>query len=246
MRILITGGSSDIASAIVEDRVKKGDTVVFTASTAESLERTLSQYAALGPSVAGFVFDFACPEESLEALTPFLNDGIDALILNAFERVPTLRKFHEIETTVASSYVGRQIDGNFWLLHAVLKCMTERKFGRLILISSVSAAIGTSNYGVYCAAKAALEGLFLNLAVDYGAEDILSNVLRLGVFRTRRTRVFWRQPEYVDKINRLIPQGKMGSPSQVCELIGPLLSRTSYVNGATIAVSGGLPLTPFV
>lgn len=242
MNILVTGGSSDVAHAIVSWAIARNNNVVITASTQDSLDLTLSKYREQGLAVDGFVLDFAHPELCTADLARFA-DGFDAVILNAFERLPTLKRLHEIDFEKASSYIHRQISGNLWLIQKILPHMTEQKFGRIILISSVSAAVGTSKYGIYCAAKAALEGLILNVAVDYGAEQILANVLRLGLFKTKRTRMFWREDSYVERVGKLIPQGKMGESNQVAEMLEPLLSRTSYVNGAIIPVSGGLPLT---
>lgn len=245
LRILITGGSSDIAKAIVRQRSALGDTFVVTASTRESLESCIAWYQSVAVPVEGFVFDLSNPSDSLQALRELLAGGIDAAIFNAFERVPALRPFHEIDPQVTSAYLSSQVGGHFPLIAELLKHMVERRFGRLVLISSVSAIAGTSNYGVYCAAKAALEGLFLNLAVDYSQYGIFSNILRLGLFRTSRTKMFWRQPDYVERVSKLVPSGDLGAPEQVAEALGPLLSRSSYITGSALNVSGGLPLARF-
>jgi hypothetical protein len=56
--------------------------------------------------------------------------------------------------------------------------MLKRELGRIVFISSVSKAMGTSNYGLYCLHKAAIEGFILNIAVDYAERD-----LAIGGFR---------------------------------------------------------------
>ena len=78
---------------------------------------------------------------------------------------------------------------------------------------------------------------------DYGADNILANIVRLGLFKTRRTKFFWRQQEYIDRVTKLIPRGKLGEADQVAEVLGPSLSATSYINAATLNISGGLPIS---
>jgi 3-oxoacyl-[acyl-carrier protein] reductase len=140
------------------------------------------------------------------------------------------------------SVLSQDVVGNLRLLQAVLPGMIERRFGRLVLISSMTVPMGSGRYGLYSLSKGALESLFLNLAVDYGSYNILSNIVRPGTIRTQRTKRFWSREKYVEKVNAFIPQGAMGTPAQVAEALDPLLSATSYMNGSVVAVSGGLPL----
>jgi 3-oxoacyl-[acyl-carrier protein] reductase len=242
MNILITGGSSDIAQAIAKRRLQFGDKVTITSSSPESLERTLAHYQQQNMPVSGLVYNFANPEASKEQLEQLLQEPLDGIILNAFTRVSQLRKLHALSYPALRTYIDENLHGNIWLLHQLLPSLLANKFGRLILVSSLSAITGTSRYGAYCATKAALEGLFLNLAVDYSANNILSNILRVGLIKTSRTEQFWSRPAYQEKMGQIIPQGMMGETSQVAEALDPLLSKTSFITGSVITVSGGLPL----
>lgn len=242
MNILITGGSSDIAQAIVARRVQFGDKVFITSSTEESLERTLAQYQQQNLPVSGLVYNFCDPEASQNALDHLKQEPLDGIILNAFSRVNQLRKLHALSYSSLRAYIDENVHGNLWLIHQLLPSLLAHKFGRLVLISSISAITGTSRYGAYCTAKAALEGLFLNLAVDYSANNILANILRVGVIKTSRTEQFWSRPAYQEKMGRIIPQGIMGETSQIAEALDPLLSKTAYISGSVLTVSGGLPL----
>ncbi|MCW8386427.1 SDR family oxidoreductase [Fluoribacter dumoffii] len=242
MNILITGGSSDIAQAIAKRRLQAGDRVIITSSTEESLDRTLAHYKQLDMQVKGLVYNFSNPEHSKEDLEHLLQDPIDGIVLNAFTRVSQLRKLHALSYPVLRNYIDANLHGNIWLIHQLLPALLANKFGRLILVSSLSAINGTSRYGAYCASKAALEGLFLNLAVDYSANNILSNIVRVGLIKTSRTEQFWKRPAYQEKMAQIIPQGMMGEAAQVAEAMDPLLSRTSFMTGSVITVSGGLPL----
>lgn len=242
MNILITGGSSDIAEAIAKRRIEAGDNIIITCSNEKSLHQTLEHYEQKKMPVRGFVYNFSTPEACEQELESFLQDPIDGLILNAFTRVTQLRKLHALPYNALRTYIDTNLHGNIWLIHRILPSMLASKFGRLVLISSLSSVTGTSRYGAYCVAKAALEGLFFNLAVDYSANNILSNILRVGLIKTSRTEQFWKNPVYQEKMAQIIPQGTMGEPNQVAEAMDPLLSKTSFITGSVVTVSGGLPL----
>jgi len=242
MKVLITGGSSDIAIAIAQRRLQAGDEVVITCSTDESLQKTLTHYQQQNYQVSGFVYNFSDPKACEQELEAQLQNPFDAIIFNAFTRVSYLRKIHAIPYQALHDYIDTNLQGNLWLIHRLLPSLLANKSGRLVLVSSLSAITGTSRYGAYCATKAALEALFLNLAVDYSADNILSNILRVGLIKTTRTEQFWKNPTYQEKMAKVIPQGMMGEPAQVAEAMDPLLSKTSFITGSVITVSGGLPL----
>lgn len=242
MNLLITGGSSDIAQAIAKRRIQLGDKIIITGSNEQSLNQTLELYKQQKMNVSGFVYDFSQPERCEKDLENLLQEPLDGLVLNAFTRVSQLRKLHALPYNAIRTYIDHNINGNIWLIQKVLSSMLVNKMGRLVLISSLSSVTGTSRYPAYCAAKAALEGLFLNLAVDYSAKNILSNILRVGLIKTSRTEQFWKNPIYQEKVAKIIPQGTMGEPDQVAEAIDPLLSKTSFMTGSVLTVSGGLPL----
>ncbi|MCL9684709.1 SDR family NAD(P)-dependent oxidoreductase [Legionella maioricensis] len=242
MNLLITGGSSDIAQAIAKRRIHAGDQIIITCSSEQSLQQTLEHYQQQKMAVTGFVYNFSEPEACEENLAKIMQEPIDGLILNAFTRVTQLRKLHALPYNAVRTYIDNNLHGNIWLIHRLLPGMLANKFGRLILISSLSSITGTSRYSAYCTAKAALEGLFFNLAVDYSANNILSNILRVGLIKTSRTEQFWTKPLYQEKMAQIIPQGAMGEPEQVAETTDPLLSKSSFMTGSVVTVSGGLPL----
>jgi 3-oxoacyl-[acyl-carrier protein] reductase len=237
MKLLITGGSSEIAMAIAQRRSQLGDEVTITASSASSLEETLADYKKAQLSVKGMVFNLSDPSASERDFS-----GFDSVVLNAATRTVKLRKFTDWDEKAGSEYLRTNIDGNLWLLQRAIPGMVERKFGRVVFVSSLSALQGTSRFAFYCAAKAAIEGLFLNLAVDYGEENVYFNIVRPGVIATERTKRFWKRSHYLEKMQEIIPSKALGAPSQVAEALDPLLSVTSYMNGTSITVSGGLPL----
>ena len=242
MRILITGGSSEIGQAIAKRFARPGNEIFYTASSPKTLEVCEKAYTEAKIPARGLVLRLDRTSEPSAEATALLEKGVDALILNAASAVRKLRPFHLTSARDLEDSIDQNVLGNARLIQAVLPGMVKRKFGRLVFISSVAVAMGAPRYGVYSLTKGALEALFLNLAVDYGPCDILSNVVRPGTIRTERTRRFWSKPGYVEKLSSIIPQGRMGLPAEVAEALDPLLSETSYINGSILHVSGGFPL----
>ena len=197
MRILLTGGSSDIGREFAIHRFNEGDEVFLTASNNKSLQSNKDYFKKKNISINHILFNFSSPEESTESIQDIFNSGgLDALILNAWSRNNILKRFHNENFLETKEYLEKNLFGNMWLIHTVLPHMVENKFGRIIFISSISTEIGTGRYAKYIIGKSALEGLVKNLAVDYGKYNILSNTIKLGLFKTSRTENFWKDETY--------------------------------------------------
>lgn len=222
MRILITGGNSDITKALIHER--SNDTIYTTHTSTSTNTKSI-------------LFNLS----EATKYTEYLPDNIDVLILNAASYVPPRRRLHEFKIEKIVSEINMNILGNITLLHHYLPKMIEKNFGRIIFISSVSTQTGTSKYPLYIAAKSALEGLIKNIVVDYSKNGITANTLQLGAFKTSRTKPHWEKDGYESKINKIIPSGRMGIPNDILPIIDCII-KSSYLNGAQILVSGGLPL----
>ena len=109
MRILITGGSSDIAKAIARRRIDMGDEVIITSTNRERLQQILESYNQQNMPADGVVFQFENPGFSPQDQKVIEKKPIDALILNAFARMPSYKRFHELPFEVIQQYVSQNI-----------------------------------------------------------------------------------------------------------------------------------------
>jgi NAD(P)-dependent dehydrogenase (short-subunit alcohol dehydrogenase family) len=241
VRVLITGGNSWIAQALAIDRNARGDEVFLTASSEASLSALQATCRDRGIAASCAVLDLRHPEPPAADLAGWLATT-DGLVLNAATPVRTLDRFHHLPPDEVDASIDADIKGNLFLLRQALPGMVERRFGRIVFVSSVSVVMGTARYGAYCLTKSAMEGLMLTLAVEYGASNVLSNTVRLGIFKTPRTEPFWSRDRYRKSASALIPQGSLGDVDALPEAIHPLLSPRQYINGSVVTVAGGLPL----
>jgi 3-oxoacyl-[acyl-carrier protein] reductase len=220
MRILVTGDSSEIAKAIETRRKQMGDEVILTSSRD---------------------FSFEHPAEAEAYFKKHFEAGVDAVVLNAFARLGDLKRIHEWNFQEATDFIRLNVEANLWLVQFALPYFQKQKSGRFILISSLSTDLGTSRYGPYVMAKAALEALMRNLATDYSKEGILSNTVQLGMIQTRRNDRLWRRSKYLSLLETLLPAGKAGTPDEVAASLDSFLAKDCYITGSTLQVSGGLP-----
>ena len=122
--------------------------------------------------------------------------------------------------------------------------MDERKYGRIISLSSVS-ALGNRGQVNYSAAKAGLQGLTRTLAVELGPFGITANAVAPGFIDTEMTRATAQRlgltPEQAQSAaSARIAVRRIGQPSEVASVIAFLASDdASYVSGQIIYVNGG-------
>ncbi len=229
-KLLITGGSSDIAHALILAFDKDYD-ITYTCSSLDSLKQNEIRYQ--GFKAKGIVhhFDHEAPK-----------DSYDILILNACSKMNKLAKLEQLDTEMELDYIKSNLKGNLSIIKSSLESMRDNDFGRIVLISSISTIMGTSKYSSYIMLKSALEGLMTNIAVEYGASNILANTLRLGLFKTSRNKMIWKREAYQNQMNEQILTNRMGNPEDIIAPVRMLIAESSYITGTKLEVSGGLPI----
>ncbi|HKE01140.1 MAG TPA: SDR family oxidoreductase, partial [Planctomycetota bacterium] len=124
----------------------------------------------------------------------------------------------------------------------VLPGMKQRGFGRIVFVGSAAATLGASGQAAYAAAKAALSGLARSIACESARHGVTCNVVEPGLVATERI------DEAVPAATRRrilekVAAGREATPEEIAAVVAFLASpRASYVNGATIPVTGGLGL----
>jgi acetoacetyl-CoA reductase len=135
--------------------------------------------------------------------------------------------------------LAANLDSAFNCTHAVFEGMCERKFGRVVNISSVNGQKGQFGQANYAASKAGLHGLTMSLALEGARSNVTVNTVSPGYIATPMTAAI--KPEALDKICAQIPVGRMGKPEEIARVVAFLCAEDSaYLTGANIPVNGGL------
>ena len=126
-----------------------------------------------------------------------------------------------------------------WLTRALVPQMKERRWGRIVHISSVMAFISKEGRNVYSATKSALVGIARSMALDLGPFGVTVNCIAPGPFLTDLPgRLLSGQEK--EAFAQMTALNRWGEPK---ELVGPLLllatDAGSYVTGETVVVDGG-------
>ncbi|MCG7309148.1 beta-ketoacyl-ACP reductase [Brachybacterium sp. ACRRE] len=227
--VLITGGNRGIGRAIAEEFVRRGDRVAITSrSGQEGPEGTLTVTADItdGDSLDAAVKQAEAEHGPIEVLVANAGMTDDQLLLRmsdeSFEKV-----------------IDTNLTGSFRTVKRVIKSMMRRKKGRIVLISSVVAQLGSPGQVNYAASKAGLLGIARSITRELGSRGITANVVAPGYIATDMTDAL---PEDLQK-NYLsqIPAGRFAEPAEVARVTAFLASDdASYISGAVVPVDGGL------
>lgn len=238
---LVTGAARGIGLAIATALAGAGAHVVIhdRDEEADAVARRLGSGGQATPLIA----DLAQPnaigrmraELDKQALAP------DILVLCASVEIrQTLAELSDEALAVQSEV---NLHATARLLKAFLPSMQARSFGRVIAIGSVQEARANADCLYYAATKAAQTNMILNLARTTRAGDVTFNIIQPGAIRTDRNRSILEQPGREEQALTRIPLGRIGLPDDCAGLALLLCSpEGSYINGAEIAVDGGMRL----
>jgi len=239
---IVTGGTRGIGAAVTRRLAHDGTHVcaVFHSAGA-SADALRDELTAQGRSVSlhqGDVGDRAFCRALVDEVVA-THGRVDHLVNNAGRLVENNAvRMTEQEWDDA---VRVNLSGPFHLAQAVLPAMIEQRFGRIVNVGSVTAAMGSAVEVGYGAAKAGLLGLTRSLARAVARKGITVNLVVPGVYDTDMTAAM--RPEAQEAIRAMIPLGRRGEPAELAHAVSFLLDdRAGYVTGSVVTVDGGLSM----
>lgn len=237
---LVTGASRGIGRAIAEKLAACGAGVaVVYAGNTEAARQTLANIAKAGGMAREYQCDIASFEQTGQLAKQVLQDfgGVDVLVNNAGivrDGLLLSMKEQDFDTVMATN-----LKGAFNTIHHLYQHFMRRRSGRIINISSVIGLVGNAGQANYAAAKAGLIGLTKSTAKELAARGVTCNAIAPGFIESDMTDAL---PEKARQgILNLIPQKRMGAPSDIAELVAFLAGDFSaYITGEVIRVDGGM------
>jgi NAD(P)-dependent dehydrogenase (short-subunit alcohol dehydrogenase family) len=237
---LITGGSKGLGKAMARGFAEAGADIVICSRHAAELEQALPEIMA-GTTGRGrsFVIDMTnrAEVESLAKSTLEAMGRVDILVNNAGSNIP--QPIDEIDDDKWDRILELNLTSCMSLSRALIPQMKQRRWGRIIHISSVMGLTSKAGRACYSATKSALIGLARAMALDLGPFGITCNCIAPGPFLTDLPMSVLTKADQ-DTFAQRTALERWGEPR---ELAGPALllasDAGSYITGTTILVDGG-------
>lgn len=231
---VVTGGTRGIGAAISLRLQNAGYTVVATFNKNKDKADAFARDH--GIKVRQWdVSDYAACAQNVAEIESELG-SIDILINNAgITRDSTL---HKMPPEAWAEVVETNLSSCFNMCRAVINGMRDRKFGRIINISSINGLKGQFGQANYAAAKAGICGFTKSIALENAAKGITANVIAPGYTDTEMVRAV--PAEVLEKIVGQIPVGRLGTAEDIARTVLFLAAEeASFITGETINVNGG-------
>jgi 3-oxoacyl-[acyl-carrier protein] reductase len=233
--VMITGGTRGIGLACANWFLARGDRVAVTSRSGVVEEPVLE-----GPgellALACDVTDSAQVEAAFSAVEEAWSP-VEVLVANAGITRDTL--VLRMSDEAWSDVIDTNLSGAFRVAKRALAKMIRLHRGRVIMISSVGAYIGSPGQANYAASKAGLVGMARSMAREVASRSITVNVVAPGLVETNMLAALGE--ERVREFGAQVPLARVGRPDEIAEAVGFLASDgAAYITGAVLPVDGGL------
>lgn len=247
-RALITGGGRGIGRAIALKFAGEGADVAVVARTSSEIDAVADEIREKGRRALAIPCDVGDSKEVDEAVQRAGRElgGVDILVANAGALLHA--RLEETTDDLWDEMLRVNLNGAFYAFRAAVGGMSERGWGRLIAISSVSGKIGGPNRSAYHAAKHGVLGLVRSVALEVAAAGVTANAIcpgfvDTGMVDTFREGLASHAEESEAAMNRYrdeIPMGRFLAPDEIAAMALYLASEEAAgITGQAYTISCG-------
>ncbi|HEU0307481.1 MAG TPA: beta-ketoacyl-ACP reductase [Lysobacter sp.] len=235
---LVTGGTGGIGTSIVKRLAGMGHKVATNYRNEEKAKAWQAQMRAEGFDVALAKGDVSSAEEA-EAMVRDVErqlGPVEILVNNAGITRDTT--FHRMTPQQWNEVISTNLNSCFNVTRPVIEGMRDRKWGRIVQISSINGQKGQYGQANYAAAKAGMHGFTISLAQENARFGITVNTVCPGYIATDMVMAV---PEEVrNKIIAQIPTGRLGSPEEIAYAVAFFVpDEAAWITGANLSANGG-------
>ena len=235
---LVTGGTGGIGTAICRKLADQGHRVATNYRNEEKARAWEAQMKSEGYQFTLVKGDVTSPEDA-EAMVRAVEAAlgpIEILVNNAGITRDTT--FHKMTAQQWYDVINTNLNSVFNVTRPVIEGMRERKWGRIIQISSINGQKGQYGQANYAAAKAGMHGFTISLARENAKLGITVNTVSPGYVATDMVMAV---PEEVRaKIAADIPTGRLGKPEEIAYAVAFLVDeQAAWITGSNLDINGG-------
>jgi acetoacetyl-CoA reductase/3-oxoacyl-[acyl-carrier protein] reductase len=232
--VFVTGASQGIGKIIAQTFLKNNYHVVCGYnSTAINDENTQNKL-----SIKVNISDRKSIQNAIKKAEEYFNKSIDIVINNA--AIAQEKPFLDITDEDWQNMLDVNLQGAFRTTQELLPNMIEKKWGRIINITSIGGQWGGYNQVHYAASKAALISFTQSIAKIYSKEGVTSNAIAIGLVATDMSQNELKTEAGKAKVQN-IPMGRLGTKEEIAKIALFLASDdASYITGQTINANGGM------
>jgi NAD(P)-dependent dehydrogenase (short-subunit alcohol dehydrogenase family) len=229
----VTGAATGLGAAAAIALARQGARVIVSDLPGVSLEDTIARMEGEARAVTLDVRDGTLRRAAVKAAGP-----VDILVNNAGINRPAPGL--EITEESWDDHFATNVKGGFFLAQLIAPMMIERKWGRVIWISSQSGLIGIPGQPAYCATKGAVIQSVRTLGLEWAAHGITVNSVAPTFVETNMTSRRLKNPEFLQFVLSKIPAHRLATAEEVAAAVVYLASpEASMVNCHTLSVDGG-------
>ncbi|WP_426485406.1 SDR family NAD(P)-dependent oxidoreductase [Flavobacterium sp. 2] len=231
--IIVTGAASGIGKGIAKYFLDRGDNVVINSVTPASLESAFNEFGG-GDNLAMYAGDISNKETGKQLVKIAIEKfgSVDVLVNNAgiFDSKP----FLEVDEAYLDKFLTTNLKGTYFTTQAVVPQMLEQKGGVVINIGTplVNHGLGGWPASAPIASKGAIHAITVQLAAEFGKQNIRFNTVAPGVIRTPM------HGDNADAAAGLHLLNRVGEIDDVAEMVYTV-AKSNFITGAIINVDGG-------
>lgn len=236
---IVTGAGRGIGRAIAKELGSCGANVVVNYVTsgeaAEALVKEIEELGVKALAVQADVTDFEAVGVMVKQTIETFGQ-IDVLVNNAgITRDKTLKNMNK---QMWDEVIHTNLDSLFNCTKQVLPYMLQRKYGRIVNISSFVALAGNVGQANYAATKAGIIGFTKSVALEVSRQGITVNAVCPGFTETD---MLWEVPENIrQRILDKIPMGRFGTAQEIASCVRFICTEGDYMTAQAISINGGV------
>ena len=239
---IVTGAGQGIGASVARAYAREGARVAVVDMNLDAARAVVQEIEAEAGQAIAVRCDVA-EREQVQAMVGQVTAAwgrVDILVNNA--GITRTAMLHKMTAEQWRQVLGVHLTGSFNCLQAVADGMMERRYGRIICVTSAAGVLGTIGQINYSAAKAGILGMTKSAAKELARYNITVNAIAPGA-ATPMTETIRTDERFKEKYLERIPLGRWAQPEEIAPVFVFFASDASaYVTGQILAADGGMTI----